>query len=110
MGRSEEVSPARTIGIDAVMIYALPAHDFMSISRDEALTVFHRRYPSATVNVFRITDTLPDNCAVYNRPTDCWFVLFSNEQIITRLQSSRLVAVSKDTGEIVYDGDANDEG
>jgi hypothetical protein len=37
-------------------------------------------------------------------------MLFSDEEIITRVQSSRLVAVSKNTGEIIYDGDANDEG
>jgi hypothetical protein len=76
------------------------------ISRDEALTVFHRRNPRELVYRVHITDILPDNCAVYNRPTDCWFVLFSDEEIITHLQSSRLVAVSKNTGEIIYDGQA----
>lgn len=76
------------------------------ISRDQALTVFHRRYPRELVYRAHITDILPDNCAVYNRPTDCWFVLFSDEEIITHLQSSRLVAVSKNTGEIIYDGRA----
>jgi hypothetical protein len=82
----------------------------MSINRDQALTVFPRRYPPELVYRVRITDTLPDNCAVHNRPTNCWFLLFSDEEIITRLQSSRLVAVSKNTGEIIYDGDGNDEG
>jgi hypothetical protein len=82
----------------------------ISISRDQALTVFHRRYPPELVCRVHITDTLPDNCGVPNRPTNCWFLLFSDEEIITRLQSSRLVAVSKNTGEIIYDGDANDEG
>ena len=48
--------------------------------------------------------------ALANRPTNCWFVLFLDKEIITRLRSSRLVAISKTTGEIVYDGDANDEG
>ena len=76
------------------------------ISRDQGLTVFHRRYPRELVYRVHITDILPDNCAVYNRPTDCWFVLFSDKEIITHLQSSRLVAVSKNTGEIIYDGRA----
>jgi hypothetical protein len=80
----------------------------MSISRDQALTVFHRRYRRELVYRVHITDTLPDNCAVYNRPTNCWFLLFSDEEFAARLQSSRLVAVSKNTGEIIYDGDAND--
>lgn len=76
------------------------------ISRDQALTVFYRRYPRELVYRVHITDILPDNCAVYDRPTDCWFVLFSDEEIVPHLQSSRLVAVSKNTGEIIYDGRA----
>jgi hypothetical protein len=80
----------------------------MSISRDQALTVFHRRYPRELVYRVHITDTLPDNCAACDRATNCWFLLFSDDEIITRLQSSRLVALSKHTGEIIYDGDAND--
>jgi hypothetical protein len=82
----------------------------MSIGREQALAVFHERYPRGTVHWVEITDNLPDRCAVYNRPADCWFVLFLEEKLITRLRSSRLVAVSKSTGEIVYDGSANDEG
>jgi hypothetical protein len=68
----------------------------------------HRR--CKTVEGFSMTDTLPDNCAVYNPPTNCWFILFSESRFQWRLQSSRLVAISKSTGEIVYDGSANDEG
>jgi hypothetical protein len=82
----------------------------MSISREQALAVFHQRYPPGTVHWVEITDTLPANCNVYIRPIDCWFVLFSLEEFISRLQSSRLVAISKQTGEVVYDGDAGDEG
>jgi hypothetical protein len=82
----------------------------MSISRDQALTVFHRRYPPERVYRVHITDTLPDNCGVCDRPTNCWFLMFSDEEIITRLQSSRVVAISKSTREIVYDGRTNDEG
>jgi hypothetical protein len=82
----------------------------MSISKEEALAVFHQQYPPATVNVFRTIDTLPDNCAVYMPPTNCWFILFSENPFPMRLQSSRLVAISKSTGEIVYDDLANDEG
>ena len=33
--------------------------------------------------------------ALANRPTNCWFVLFLDKEIITRLRSSRLVAISK---------------
>ena len=83
---------------------------FMSISKEQALAAFHERYPQGTVHSVEITDSLPDRCAVYNRPASCWFVLFLEEKLITRLRSSRLVAVSKSTGKIVYDGDANDRG
>jgi hypothetical protein len=82
----------------------------MSISRDEGLAVFHQQYPPATVDVFTITDTLPGNCVVYNPPTNCWFILFLENPLRMRLQSSQVVAISKSTGEIVYDGSANDEG
>jgi hypothetical protein len=49
---------------------------FMSISREQALAVFHQRYPRETLYWVEITDTLPANCNVYMRPTNCWFVLF----------------------------------
>jgi hypothetical protein len=82
----------------------------MSISRDQALAMFHERYPQGTVNRVEISDTLPTRCCLYNAPTDSWFVLFSTDEFLDRLQSGRLMAISKTTGEIVYDGDANDEG
>jgi hypothetical protein len=82
----------------------------MSISREQALAVFHQHYPQGTAHRATITETLPANCAIYNRPRNCWFVLFSEDEFPWRLQSSRLVAISKSNGEIVYDGDANDEG
>jgi hypothetical protein len=83
----------------------------MSISRDQALAAFHHHHPSAIIRWFEITDTPPAGCSIYNCPKDCWFVRFLtiyDDPCI--LQPSRLVAVSKSTGEIVYDGSANDEG
>ena len=83
----------------------------MNISREQALEVFHKRYPRGTVNVFSVTQTVPDRCAVYMPPPrNCWFILFLEEPFPMRLQSSRIVVISKDTGEIVEDGVANDEG
>jgi hypothetical protein len=56
-------------------------------------------------------DTLPDGCDVYGVPTNFWFVqFFLTYDDTSILQPSRLVAVSKSTGEIVYDDSANDEG
>jgi hypothetical protein len=81
------------------------------ISREQALTAFHQRYPQAIVRWFEVTDTLPDGCDLYSGPTNCWFVrFFLTYDDPSILQSSRLVAVSKSTSEIVYDDSANDEG
>jgi hypothetical protein len=83
----------------------------MSLSREQAIAVFHQRHPSQIIRWFEITDTLPRNCAMYNWPKDCWFVrFFTTYDNPCVLQSSRLVAVSKTTGKIVFDGDAGDEG
>jgi tetratricopeptide (TPR) repeat protein len=63
-----------------------------------------RPLPSATVQ-----ESLPSNCFVYGGLPDCWIItcLYDGPP---RLQSSRLIAVSKNTGMIMYDGDASDEG
>jgi hypothetical protein len=82
----------------------------VSISKDQALAVFYEHYPKVAVHRVTITETLPTNCAVYAPPTNCWFVMFLEDEFPWRLRSSRLVAISKSTGEIVYDGDAGDEG
>ena len=81
----------------------------MSISREQALAVFHERHPAQVIRWFEITDSLPDGWAIYACPKDCWFVRFFTVYD-EPLRSSRLVAVSKTTGEIVLDGSANDEG
>lgn len=83
----------------------------MSISKEQALAVFHQRHPSQIIRWFEITESLPEGCSIYACPKDCWFVRFFtiyDDPCI--LQSSRLVAVSNSTGQIVYDDRANDEG
>ena len=81
----------------------------MRISRDEALALFHQGYPAKIVVWSKISPICPDNCRVGLADRDCWFVKFSldREPILC---SSRLFAVSKSTGEIIYDGSANNEG
>ena len=83
---------------------------FMSFTRDQALEVFHRRYPPDTVHWFTIIDTLPDRFRSYQDPTNCWFILFLENPLPMRLGPSRIVVVSKRTGEVFCDGVANDEG
>jgi hypothetical protein len=84
-----------------------------STTRADALIIFHQRYPPHIVSWFEVTDTLPERCKplhlFYHPFPDCWFILFSLPER-PALQSSRLFAVAKRDGAIVYDGSANDEG
>lgn len=56
----------------------------------------------------------PRRCALYmERPNvPCWWVIgpWSSKGFEYVLRSSRLVVISRVTGEIFYDGDAGDEG
>jgi hypothetical protein len=65
--------------------------------------IFHERYRRTLVRWFKITDTLPDAWDLYDVPKNCWFVQFSLINDDTLTAQPRLVAVSKRTGEIVYD-------
>jgi hypothetical protein len=82
------------------------------ISREQVLAVFHQRYRQSLVRWFKITDSLPADAGLYDYdgPTNCWFVQFCFTYDDQLLSPSRLIAVSKSTGEIVYDDSANDEG
>ncbi len=60
-----------------------------------------------------IHGTQPDNCRIYNAPTEpCWFVYvpWGDGMDGFMLRSSRAILVSKLNGAILYDGSANDEG
>jgi hypothetical protein len=82
------------------------------ISRQQVLAVFHQRYRQSLVRWFKITDSLPPDAGLYDYdgPTNCWFVQFCLTCDDQLLSPSRLIAVSKSTGEIVYDDGANDQG
>ena len=41
---------------------------------------------------------------------DCWFVKFGLTGDEFRLRSTRVLAISRVNGEVLYDGDLNDEG
>jgi hypothetical protein len=63
----------------------------MKYRREQVFEIFHERYRPTLVRWFKVTDTLPDAWDLHDVPKNCWFV------------QPRLVAVSKRTGEIVYD-------
>ena len=55
----------------------------------------------------------PDNARIYDEPTEpSWYVFVPwNDGIGDfMLRSSRILAISKQTGKILFDGSANDEG
>jgi hypothetical protein len=61
-------------------------------------------------NLLTITDILPDSCRACSEPERLLVRAVFGQPFPMRLQSSRLVAIWKSTGEIVCDGVANDEG
>ena len=80
------------------------------ISPDKALDIARLCNSDRKLKIYSITGFLPDNCLVYNCPENCWFVLCDSDPKILGLKSSRLICVSKETGKIMYDGSANNEG
>ena len=55
----------------------------------------------------------PENINVYNLPTEpSWFIFmpWGDGKDETMLRSSRLMLVSKISGDVLYDGSAHDEG
>lgn len=55
----------------------------------------------------------PSNCHIYAMPKEpCWFIYvpWGDECEGSMLRSSRVILVSKQTGKVLYDGSARDEG
>ena len=84
------------------------------ISQDEAIAVAKKHHGEG-FEFFKITRGIPNNCRIYGSgdwvPDNVWCVLCSahpNNHYI--LASSRAIVIFKDTGKILYDGSANDEG
>ncbi len=87
--------------------------DARATAKSAALAAFHRRYSPHVLSWHEITDELPDGTRpFYHRPltTNCWFVLFGLKTDTTTIRPTRVVAISKKTGGVVYDGELNDEG
>jgi hypothetical protein len=66
------------------------------------------------INDFEIHEKIPDNMNVYinqNQKEPCWYIVLPPGNAGTEMvMSSHLVIISKCTGQIVYNGSANDEG
>ena len=79
----------------------------MAISRDQAIVIFGKRYRSPDLQIFEVGQRERDVTWPY-RPNS-WFVKFVPDSLPI-LRSSQLFCVSRETGEILYDGPAFDEG
>jgi hypothetical protein len=88
----------------------------MRIDRHDALRIFHDKYRAPSLEIYEVGESGPESCMLRREgrsigpiPGNCWFVRFSlGLQGIIR--PSRLVCIAKSDGEIVFDGDASDEG
>jgi hypothetical protein len=73
----------------------------MSLSQTEALRIFNERYRTPTLKILAVGDTDVPNA---------WYIRFSLEDRPMMIRPSRLVCISKADGQILFDGDAGDEG
>ena len=85
---------------------------FTLVGKRRAVNIVKNAVSSGT----RILSVHPDKPAamhIYNAPQEpCWYVYVSwdDGNDMAALRSSRVVIVSKGTGQILYDGSAGDEG
>ena len=82
-----------------------------NISKEQALEIFRAHIATDKPQLHSITDSAP-NVNVYGLPLEkCWHILCSyHPHCPTMIASSRLICISKNTGRILFDGSANDEG
>jgi hypothetical protein len=84
----------------------------MSVSRAEALCVFNERYHCPELTIYAIGDTdgeRRDSDLIFGWIPNAWYICFSLHNA-SMIRPSRLVCVSKADGQILFDGDASDEG
>lgn len=84
------------------------------ISQEEAIRIAEKHHGPGFV-FYGITHGIPFKCGAYGMEKragdDVWCILCSaNPGRKGVLCSSRAIVISKDTGEILYDGSADDEG
>ena len=76
----------------------------MLITREEAPQIFRKRYGGQDLKIHEITDGKPSG-AVFNRPDNVWSITFGTQiSALVINEASRIVCVSKISGDIVYDG------
>lgn len=84
------------------------------ISKEEAIAIAEKLHGSK-FRLHQITHGVPENFAIYGNfprnPDDVWCISCSIRSDKTAvLASGHAVVISKDTGHVLYDGSACDEG
>jgi len=62
---------------------------------------------------YRCLDPIPGSYSIYNMPTEpswCIYAPWEDGLEGKMLRSSRVILISKESGKVLYDGSANDEG
>ena len=82
---------------------------FPPITKQLALAIAARALPTHG-GQFKCYSQKPDNCLIYVTWTDqpCWYVYVPCEDGILSLRSSRVMVISRLTGDILYNGSAGD--
>ena len=84
------------------------------ITREEAVQKAREEIADTFVkSIHEITDILPDGCGIYmsgRHKKSCWYIFFTPDNSLSMLQSTCVIAISKETGEVIYNGSAGDEG
>jgi len=86
---------------------------FPPVGRKRAVGIAWKAAASDTPEAYSVHRKRPANINVYNLPAEpSWFIFmpWGDGKDETMLRSSRLILVSKTTGDILFDGSANDEG
>ncbi len=78
-----------------------------SIDRKKAERIALEHCHTKNIEIY---DKQPPGTWIYNAPKDpCWYAIVL-EDFPIMLDSSRILCISRETGEILYDGSAGDEG
>ena len=82
---------------------------FPPITKQLALAIAARAFPPHD-GQFKCYSQKPDNCLIYVTWTDqpCWYVYVPWEDEVLSLRSSRVMVISRLTGDILYNGSAGD--
>ena len=81
-----------------------------TVDRDKALRIAQKQ--CTPLRAFEIYDSMPANWNIYrpkkDKPGEHWYVRAPS--VVNGLSNSHAIIISRESGEVVYDGSAGDEG